>query len=194
MYIAVTAPGTGFNSKGLGLRMQKKLASKVSSKSVAKVFIDEQTGQLLDKVYILVKEYTNDKKEAEKIVKYLIKITIKIAIAYRNDQFNKAELDLIHDFKKKFKTLIMTITSFVEVDFTFDKYFLTKSFAESLVILQKILARHTTDKTKTKVEHVFQLLGNTQFLEEIFAPDTKYSPIMESIAQQLDQLMESGTI
>ena len=121
----MTEPGNGFNSKGLGLRVQKKLASKMSTKSVAKVFIDELTGQLLDNVYLLVKEYSGDKKEAEKIVKYLIKVTIKIAIAYRNDQFNNEELDLISEFKKKFKTLVMTITSFVEVDFTFDKHFLS---------------------------------------------------------------------
>lgn len=190
----MTEPGNGFNSKGLGLRVQKKLASKMSTKSVAKVFIDELTGQLLDNVYLLVKEYSGDKKEAEKIVKYLIKVTIKIAIAYRNDQFNNEELDLISEFKKKFKTLVMTITSFVEVDFTFDKHFLSKSFAESSSLLQKIMARHTTDKTKGKVNHVFDLLGNTQFLETVFTPDSNYSPIMAKIAQQMDELMEAGTI
>lgn len=191
---SVSEPGNGFNSKGLGLRVQKKLASKMSTKSVAKVFIDEPTAQLLDNVYILVKEYTGDKKEAEKIVKYLIKVTIKIAIAYRNDQFSNEELELINDFKRKFKTLVMTITSFVEVDFTFDKHFLAKSFTESSCLLQQIIARHTTDKTKNKVQHVFDLLGNTQFLETVFTPETKYSPIMAKIAQQMDDLMESGTI
>jgi len=190
----MSEPGNGFNSKGLGLRVQKKLASKMSTKSVAKVFIDEPTAQLLDNVYILVKEYTGDKKEAEKIVKYLIKVTIKIAIAYRNDQFSNEELELINDFKRKFKTLVMTITSFVEVDFTFDKHFLAKSFTESSCLLQQIIARHTTDKTKNKVQHVFDLLGNTQFLETVFTPETKYSPIMAKIAQQMDDLMESGTI
>lgn len=187
-------PGHGFNSKGLGLRIQKKLASTMSTKSVAKVFIDEQTGQLLDNVFLLVKEYTGDKKQAEKIIKYLIKVTIKIAILFRNDQFNNDELDLISDFKKKFKTLVMTITSFVEVDFTFDKHFLSKLFAESSSILQRVISRHTKEKTKGKVLHVFQLLGNTEFLEKVFTPDSKYSPIMAKIAQQLDDLMESGTI
>lgn len=187
-------PGHGFNSKGMGLRIQKKLASTMSSKSVAKVFIDEKTGQLLDNVYILVKEYTGDKKEAERIVKYLIKVTIKIAILFRNDQFNNEELDLISDFKKKFKTLVMTITSFVEVDFTFDKHFLSQSFSESSSILQKVIARHTKEKTKNKVLHVFELLGDPEFLETIFTSDSKYSPTMSKIAQQLDDLMESGTI
>jgi len=191
---SVSEPGNGFNSKGLGLRVQKKLASKMSTKSVAKVFIDELTGQLLDNVYILVKEYTGDKKEAEKIVKYLIKVTIKIAIAYRNDQFSNEEFDLINEFKRKFKTLVMTITSFVEVDFTFDKHFLSKSFAESSSLLQKIMARHTTDKTKGKVDHVFEVLGNTQFLEAVFTPDSTYSPVMAKVAQQMDELMEAGTI
>lgn len=187
-------PGHGFNSNGLGLRIQKKLASTMSTKSMAKVFIDEQTGQLLDNVYLLLKEYLGEKKEAEKIVKYLIKVTIKIAILFRNDQFNKEELDLITSFKKKFKSLVMTVTSFVEVDFSFDKHFLSKSFAESSSILQKIIARHTKEKTKSKVLRSFQLLGNTEFLEQVFTPDSKYSPTMAKIAKQLDDLMESGTI
>ncbi|XP_067928591.1 tumor necrosis factor alpha-induced protein 8-like protein isoform X1 [Watersipora subatra] len=187
-------PGNGFNSRGLGLRIQKKLASSMSSKSVAKVFIDDQTGQLLDNVYLLVKEYSGDKKEAERITKYLIKVTIKIAILMRNDQFNNEELDLIVDFKKKFKTLVMTVTSFVEVDFTFDKHFLSKSFAESSNMIQRLIARHSKEKTKNKVLHVFQLLGNTDFLEKVFTPDSKYSPIMSKIAKQLDDLMESGVI
>ena len=56
------------------------------------------------------------------------------------------------------------------------------------------MARHTTDKTKGKVNHVFDLLGNTQFLETVFTPDSNYSPIMAKIAQQMDELMEAGTI
>ncbi|KAF6035519.1 TNFAIP8 [Bugula neritina] len=187
-------PGNGFNSKGLGLRVQKKLASKMSSKTVAKVFIDEPTGQLLDNVYSLVKEYTSDKKDAEKIIKYIIKVTIKIAIAYRNDQFNGEEISLISDFKKKFRTLIMTITSFVEVDFTFDSQYLSKLFLECSTLLQQILARHTTEKTKGKVDRVFTLLGDQSFLEAVFKPDTNYSPLMSKISKQLDELMESGTL
>lgn len=187
-------PGNGFSSKGLGLRMQKKLASKMSSKSVAKVFIDEETGLLLDNVYQLVKEYTSDKKEGEKMVKYLIKITIKIAIAFRNDQFNKEELVLIEDYKKKFKSTVMTVTSFVDVDFTFDKHYLAKVLHENCALLHLIIKRHTTDKTKGKVDHVFKLFCDTEFLEAVFTPGSRYTPIMKKISSQLDNLMETGTI
>lgn len=194
LMFVVTEPGTGFESKGLALRVQKKLASKMSSKAVAKVFIDELTGQLLDNVYQLVKEYTSDKKEAEKIVKYLIKITIKVAIAFRNDQLNADELRHVEEFKRKFRTTVMTITSFVDVDFTFDKNFLSGALLENRDILHKITDRHTTDKTKGKLDKAFALLSDPQFLEAVFTPDSKYSPIMVRISQQLDQLMESGTI
>lgn len=187
-------PGSGFSSKGLGLRVQKKLASKMSSKSIAKVFIDEQTGQLLDNVYQLVREYTSDKKEAERIVKYLIKVTIKIAIAFRNDQFNKEELGHIEAYKRKFKSTVMTITSFVDVDYTFDKHYLAKILTENCAHLHLIVDRHTTVKTKGKVDHVFKLFCDTQFLEAIFTPDSKFAPIMARISGQLDSLLESGTI
>lgn len=166
----------------------------MSTKSMAKVFIDEKMGQLLDNVYHLIKDYTGDKKEAEKIVKYLIKITIKIAIAYRNDQFDAEELRLTDEFKKKFHQMVMTIISFVEVDFTFDKHYLSKSLAENCALLQKLIARHSTDKTKGKLNHVFDFFGDTQFLEAVFTPDGKHRPLMAKITKQLDELMESGSL
>ena len=44
-----------FRARDIGLRTQKKLLSRMASKNVAKVFIDETAGQLLDNLYRLVK-------------------------------------------------------------------------------------------------------------------------------------------
>ena len=44
-----------FKAKDVGLRAQKKILSRMANKTVAKVFIDETTGSLLDNVYRLTK-------------------------------------------------------------------------------------------------------------------------------------------
>ena len=43
--------GEHFDSKSLGLRTQKKLLGKMSSKKIAKVFIDDQSANVLDQLY-----------------------------------------------------------------------------------------------------------------------------------------------
>ena len=118
---------TTLNSHSLALRVQKNIASKMSSKTVAKVFIDETTGRLLDNLYKLAKEHSKSKKEAEKLLKNIIKIIIKIGILYKNDQFNNEELKICDDFRNKFHFLTKSALSFYEVDYTFDKQHLSDS-------------------------------------------------------------------
>ena len=67
-----------FKAKDIGLRAQKKILSRMASKNIAKVFIDETTASLLDNVYRLTKQQHGSKKDAEKLVKNIIKIVIKI--------------------------------------------------------------------------------------------------------------------
>lgn len=50
----------GFKARDIGLRAQKKILSRMANKSVAKVFIDDTTGSLLDNVYKLAKSYVSN--------------------------------------------------------------------------------------------------------------------------------------
>lgn len=71
-------PGAGFDSRGMGLRAQKKLLGKMSSKKIVKAFIDDTTGRVLDNTYRILKECKSNKKDAEKTMKYIIKIVVKV--------------------------------------------------------------------------------------------------------------------
>lgn len=57
---------SGFSSRNLGMRAQKKILSKMASKSMAKHFISETNERLLDTTYRVLKDYYS-KKEAEKV-------------------------------------------------------------------------------------------------------------------------------
>ena len=82
MPVAVAEPGAGFDSRGLGLRAQKKLLGKMSSKKIAKAFIDDTTGKVLDNTYRILKEQKTNKKEAEKVMKYIIKTVVKVTLVF----------------------------------------------------------------------------------------------------------------
>ena len=80
-----TSPSSN-NAQSLALRFQKKVASKMSSKSVAKIFIDDTTGRILDNLSSLIKDFSGSKKQAESILTDIIKIIVKIGILFKNNQ------------------------------------------------------------------------------------------------------------
>lgn len=49
----------GFKARDVGMRAQKKIFSKMASKNVAKLFIDETSANILDNTYKLVKNYVS---------------------------------------------------------------------------------------------------------------------------------------
>ncbi|XP_041368649.1 tumor necrosis factor alpha-induced protein 8-like [Gigantopelta aegis] len=187
-------PGSGFDSRGLALRAQKKLLGKMSSKSMAKHFIDDTTGRVLDNTYRLLKEYLASKKEAEKIIKYMIKTVVKVGILYRNDQFNADELKIVDDFKQKFHSLAMTVISFHEVDFTFDCTFLCKTLEECRAMLQTLIARHLTEKSKSRVDIVFNFFGNPDLLDTVFQTEGKYRNTFDLIVQDMHKMIDEGNL
>lgn len=188
---AVTEAG---GAKNLGLRVQKKMLGKMTSKKIAKVFIDDTMGELLDHVYKLCKEYKQNKKDAEKLIKNIIKVTVKIGILYRNDQFNDEEMKIAEAFRKKFRTMIMTFVSFCEVDFTFDKNFLVGALDDCSVLLTKLVARHLTDKSQGRIDYVFGFFQDGAFMDTLFDPNSPLKPHLSVIVAGLNKLLEEGSI
>lgn len=75
-------PGAGFDSRGLSLRAQKKLVSKMGKKNIVSSLIDETSAKVLDNIHKTLKLYKSNKKEADKILKYMIKTTLKVNIYF----------------------------------------------------------------------------------------------------------------
>lgn len=92
-------PMDSFSTKSLALQAQKKLMSKMATKSMANLFIDDTSSEVLDELYRVTKEYTHNRKEAQKIIKNLIKMVVKLGVLYRNNQFNVEELVLVDSFR-----------------------------------------------------------------------------------------------
>lgn len=187
-------PGAGFDSKGLGLRAQKKLLGKMSSKKIAKVFIDDTTARVLDNAHKVLRDFMPSKKEADKILKYVIKTVVKIGILYRNDQFNSDELKIAESFKHKFHSVAMTVVSFYTVDFTYDKGFLSQCVEECRQLLKELISRHLQDKSKSRIDIVFQAFNNETLMDTIFQADGKYKDYMDKITADMNTLMDEGSL
>lgn len=119
---------TAFKSQSIGLRVQKKILSRMATKQISKTFIDDINASLLDNLYNLCKLHvsivtkkkkkkgthfyasifvvsfqTGDKITAGKLIKDIIKIFIKVGILYKNNQFTNEEQHYAEIFKKKFE-------------------------------------------------------------------------------------------
>lgn len=134
------------------------------------------------------------KKDAERLVKNIIKIVIKIAILHRNGQFNADELKISDKFYQKFQNLQMSIISFYEVDFSFDLPYLQKLLTETHQLLKSIVSKHLTEKSLNRIDEVFSVMNNAQFLEAIFKQNSEYREIMGKIVCDLNKAMENGDI
>ena len=113
---------------------------------------------------------------------------------YRNDQFSEEEIKMAQSFKQKFNSLTMTVISFWEVDFTYDQKFVTTSIEECRKLLQDIIARHLTDKSKGRVDLVFNTLGEPDFLNTVFKKQDPIKSHMDSIVQDLHKLIDEGSL
>ncbi|KAM7346018.1 tumor necrosis factor alpha-induced protein 8-like protein sigmar isoform 3-T10 [Cochliomyia hominivorax] len=174
--LEVMADGV-FKSRDIGLRAQKKILSRMATKNIAKSFIDGTTASLLDNLYRLCKLHSGNKVKAEKIIKNIIKIVIKIGVLHRNNQFSVDEQAHAEIFKRKFQNTQLSVISFYEVDYSFDLQYLQKSIAESHVALK-----------------LFEFFSDPTLLETAFKPNSPYREVMGKIVADINTAMDTGDI
>ncbi|XP_039291322.1 tumor necrosis factor alpha-induced protein 8-like protein isoform X2 [Nilaparvata lugens] len=183
---------TGFKARDFGLRAQKKILGRMANKNVAKMFIDDTTAGLLDSLYQMIKLFCGSKKEAENIVKNIIKIVIKIGILYRNGQFDNEEALWAVHFKKRFRSAAMAIISFHEVDFSYDRPYLLTAIKESQAALRCLVQNHLTDKSLSRIDLVYNFFLNPAFFDAIFKRHSDFSPLLARFVTDLNRSLDEG--
>ena len=185
------ADGGRFNSKQLGLRIQKKVYGKFSNKTVAKQFIDDDFGVLLDTLHNILRDELGDNKKADKVIKNMIKITVKIGLLYKNKQFNAEELALGAKFRSKLRKAALTVISFYEVDFTYDRSFLVQVVNECGEMLHKLVDRHLSEKSHARINMVISNFSNGALLDKVFLPDGPHHHHLEGISQGFHKVVDA---
>uniref|UniRef100_A0A2K6F210 TNF alpha induced protein 8 like 3 n=2 Tax=Propithecus coquereli TaxID=379532 RepID=A0A2K6F210_PROCO len=183
-----------FSSKSLALQAQKKILSKIASKTVANMLIDDTSSEIFDELYKVTKEHTHNKKEAHKIMKDLIKVAIKIGILYRNNQFSQEEVVIVEKFRKKLNQTAMTIVSFYEVEYTFDRNVLSKLLHECKDLVHELVQRHLTPRTHGRINHVFNHFADLEFLSTLYSLDGDCRPNLKRICEGINKLLDEKVL
>ncbi|XP_077146946.1 tumor necrosis factor alpha-induced protein 8 isoform X4 [Ranitomeya variabilis] len=165
-----------------------------SSKYIATSLIDDTSGEVLDELYQATREFTQSKKDSEKIIKNLIKIVIKLAVLYRNNQFNQDEIALMEKFKRKVHQLAMTVVSFQQVEYTFDRNVLSKLLNECRELLHQVIQRHLTAKSHGRINNVFDHFSNCEFLAALYNPFGPYKNHLQRLCEGVNKMLDDNNI
>lgn len=183
-----------FSTKHLVMQAQKKLLSKMASKTVASAFIDDTSSEVLDELYRVSKEYTRNKKEAQKVIKNLIKVVLKLGVLLRNNQFSADELMIVDRFRRRIHTLAMTAISFYQIDFTFDRRVMANILNDCRDLLHQAVNRHLTAKSHSRINHVFNHFADYDFLTALYSPSEPYHTHLQKICEGVNKMMDDGNI
>lgn len=183
-----------FSTKSLALQAQKKLLSKVASKATVAVFVDDTSSEVLDELYRATKEFTRSRKEAQKVVKNLIKVAVKLGILLRGGQLGGEELALLQRFRQRARRLAMTAVSFYQVDFTFDRRVLAAALLECRDLLHQAVGPHLTAKSHGRINHVFSHFADCDFLAALYSPTEPYRSHLRRICDGLTRMLDEDSI
>ncbi|XP_075391741.1 tumor necrosis factor alpha-induced protein 8-like protein 1 [Tenrec ecaudatus] len=183
-----------FSSKSLALQAQKKLVSRMASKAVAGALLDDTSSEVLDELYRATKEFTRSRKEAQKMVKNLVKVMLKLAVLLRSGQLGGEELATLRGLRRRARSLAMTAVSFHQVDFTFDRRVLAAALLECRDLLHQAVGPHLTAKSHGRINHVFSRLADCDFLAALYGPAEPYRTHLRRICEGLGKLLDEGSI
>jgi len=181
----------------VAFEVQKNFANKFFSNKVAvKGLIDDTSGKLLDNLYKLLYVFTRSKKDSDKTTRNIIKMSVKIGMLQRGDKFSTEEKDALCVIQRTLRTVAMTLVSFYQVDHTFDRNFLIKYLTELETLLKKLISRHLTEKSVSRVEQIFGVVKTAEFLESIYVPDRNpdMRELMGKVVEDLNSCMEAGVL
>ncbi|XP_076977197.1 tumor necrosis factor alpha-induced protein 8-like protein 1 [Tamandua tetradactyla] len=183
-----------FSTQGLVLQAQRKLLSKVASRALAGVFLDDTGSAVLDELYRATKEFRRSRREAQKLVKNLVKVLVKLGVLLRAGQLGAEELALLRRLRWKMHSLAMTIVSFQQVDFTFDRRVLAAGLLECRDLLRQAVGPHLTAKSHGRIDHVFGQLADGDFLAALYGPAEPYRSHLRKICEGVSKMLDEDSI
>lgn len=135
---------------------------------------------------------TGNKKEAEKLIKCIIKTVIKIGVLYRNNQFDNSEMQITSKLQRSFCQVVMTITSFYELEFSYDYSYLCQLLNDLHSNVNLLVQNHLTDKSLNRISHLFQFIVRKEFCDAMFLNDSPYRDTVDKIIQDLHTVTKNN--
>ncbi len=177
-----------FSSSQIAVKVQKKIAGNFAA-SFGKKLIDDDFSKLLDTIHNIVAAEMGMAK-ADKLVKNIIKMVVKIAILYKNNRFSTDQMHQGIVLRRKLKSVTMTVVSFHEVDFTYDADFLINIVQEIGRATHELVGDQVTAKSHGRIDNIVSILGDKSILDNIFLSDGKYHDKLEFVSTVFGKVVD----
>ncbi|CAK6445607.1 unnamed protein product [Pipistrellus nathusii] len=182
------------STKSLALQAQKKLLSKVASRATVSAFLDDASSEVLDELCRATRAFTRSRKEAQKLLRNLVKVAVKLGPLLRGGQLAGEELALLQRLRQGARRLALTAVSFHQVDFTFDRRVLAAALLECRDLLHQAAGPHLTARSHGRIDHVFGHLADCDFLAVLYGPAEPYCSHRRRICEGLARMLDEGSI
>jgi len=183
---------TDFKIKDFAISTQKKFASKLAQNAIIRnSLVDDSTTEIFNLINKIIKLYINDKKKSEKTMRDIIKIIVKLGVLQHNDRL---ETRLVTQVNSKLRHVVLTMISFHEVQFTFDKKLAVekmKTVQSTIHLLLK--SGKVKEKTHGRLDNIMELLADGDFLHALYH-DPKFESYKTNLAGLLNKAVEEGRI
>ena len=84
----------------------------------------------------------------------------------------------------------MTVVSFHQVDFSYDRAYLVQLVKDCSEIIHKIVERHLTAKSHARIDSFMEVFSNGDVLDKVFLPDGVFHAQLASISEAFDKVVE----
>uniref|UniRef100_A0A0N5BKX6 Tumor necrosis factor alpha-induced protein 8-like protein n=1 Tax=Strongyloides papillosus TaxID=174720 RepID=A0A0N5BKX6_STREA len=159
--------GRTFSSASLSVRAQKKIVGKISNRKMVKVLTGSDVNNLFDELYRALKIHYNQNC-AEKVIKYIIKISLKLFVVEQEGAINPENTKLFNSLEKIFKNFVLTFISFNQVDFSYDRNYIAKLLDQLQNSATILVDTYLSDKSSRRCDFIFEQINNPLFLDNLF--------------------------
>ncbi|VDD94342.1 unnamed protein product [Enterobius vermicularis] len=154
-------------SGSLAYRIEKKVLSKVFTRNLMKHFANDTVTCFFDDLYDLLEDYYG-KTVAEKVIKDLIKLVIKLGITERSDHFTADQQKQLDQIRIHLRNLCLTVISFVNVSFSYNRDYLQSLFNDLYTSLRSVVETTLSEKSVRRVNLVYEYLSKEEFTNDMF--------------------------
>ena len=86
----------------------------------------------------------------------------------------------------------MAVVSFYELEYSFDKLYLTRSLERCRTAVLSLIRPHLTDKSQDRCDQVFDFMTNSEFLDCVFRQDSEHRSTLGLLVTDVNKALDAG--
>jgi hypothetical protein len=111
----------------------------------------------------------------------------------KNEQFSDDDFKKIDVFKDQFKSLTLTLISFHEVAFSYERDFLIRLLNKCRDSLKAIVLKHLSAKSLVRIDSIFDFFTQQVVLDSFFSHEEEAVLFRTNVIDDISRLVENDS-